>query len=166
MNTFQSLVYRLSRLAAQLSAVLLVYMVLHILLEIVLRSFFATSTFVLDEMVGYGVAAMTFLTLGYAVHDDALIRVNIVASRLRGRAKRALETLCLAMTLAMSCYITWYMWIGVKRNWDRGAVSESIAEVPLWIPEGLVLLGIVLFSIQLFALLVKQLTPVSRVTSE
>ncbi|WP_417228478.1 TRAP transporter small permease subunit [Amphritea sp.] len=166
MNTFQSLVYRLSCLAAQLSAVLLVYMVLHILLEIVLRSFFATSTFVLDEMVGYGVAAMTFLTLGYAAHDDALIRVDVVASKLKGRVKCGFEVLCLSMTLAMSCYITWYMWIGVKRNWDRGAVSESIAEVPLWIPEGLVLLGIFLFSIQLFALLVKRLTPVNHVASE
>lgn len=160
MEVFQRLVYRLSRLAAQLSAALLVYMVLHILLEIVLRSVFATSTFVLDEMVGYGVAAMTFLTLGYAVHDDALIRVNIVVSKLRGRVRICLEVFCLLMTLTMSCFIAWYMWIGVKRNWDRGAVSDSIAEVPLWIPEGLVLIGIVLFSVQLFALLVKQFTPI------
>lgn len=162
MDLFQRLVYRLSRLAAQLSAVLLVYMVLHILLEIVLRSFFSTSTFVLDEMVGYGVAAMTFLTLGYAVHDEALIRVNIVASRLQGPWKRGLEIFCLSITLALSCYITWYIWIGVQRNWNRSAVSESIAEVPLWIPEGLVLVGIALFSMQLLALLFKQIKPSSE----
>ena len=63
------------------SAALLVLMVLHILLEIVLRSFFASSTFVLDEFVGYGVAAMTFLSLGYALETDSLIRVQLLLGR-------------------------------------------------------------------------------------
>ena len=44
----------LSRAAGVVSAVLLIGMVLHILLEIVLRAFFSSSTFVLDEFVGYG----------------------------------------------------------------------------------------------------------------
>jgi len=145
----------LSHAAGVMSAVLLIGMVLHILLEIVLRSFFSTSTFVLDEFVGYGVASMTFLSLGYALNEGALIRVNILLSRSAGRTRIALEIFSVVVTLAITVFIAGYFWRSVARNWTRGAVSESIAEVPLWIPEGLVLAGMTLFAIQLAAYLLR-----------
>ncbi len=151
MDIFQRAVCGASRLAAQLSAVLLVAMVCHIIVEIVLRSFFATSTFVLDEVVGYGVAAMTFLSLGYALEQGALIRVNVLITRVGGMPRYLLELFCIGVTLAVSGFLVVYIFRGVLRNWNRGAVSESIAEIPLWIPEGLVLVGLALFTVQLFA---------------
>ena len=159
MRVFQEVVFRISRGAAIVSAALLVLMVLHILTEIVLRSFFASSTFVLDEFVGYGVAAMTFLSLGYALEDGSLIRVQLLLTRSPPPARRGLEALCAALTLALSLFLIAHFWHSVSRNWSRGAVSQSIAEVPLWIPEGLVLLGLVLFALQLFAHLLRLLRP-------
>ncbi|HSA80741.1 MAG TPA: TRAP transporter small permease [Geminicoccaceae bacterium] len=159
MRAFQAAVRRLSKGAAVISAALLVLMVLHILLEITLRSFFATSTFVLDEFVGYGVAAMTFLTLGYALEKDALIRVQLALTRSPAPVRRGLETLCASLTLALSLFLIGHFWRSVSRNWGRSAVSQSIAEVPLWIPEGLVLLGLVLFALQLFAHLLRLVRP-------
>lgn len=155
MNHLIRAVERLSWAAGVLSAVLLVGMVLHILVEIVLRSFFASSTFVLDEFVGYGVAAMTFLSLGYALNEGALIRVNLLLSRTRGKPRIGLEIFAVTVTLAMTVFVTAYFWRGVARNWKREAVSESIAEIPLWIPEGLVLVGLILFAIQLAAYLLR-----------
>jgi TRAP-type C4-dicarboxylate transport system permease small subunit len=141
------------------SAALLALMVLHILLEISLRSFFATSTFVLDEFVGYGVAAMTFLTLGYALEKDALIRVQLVLTGSPAPVRRGLEILGAGLTLALSLFLIGHFWGSVSRNWSRGAVSQSIAEVPLWLPEGLVLLGLALFALQLFAHLLRLVRP-------
>jgi len=155
MNLLIRSVERLSWAAGVLSAVLLVGMVLHILLEIVLRSFFDSSTFVLDEFVGYGVAAMTFLSLGYALNEGSLIRVNILLSRTRGKPRIGLEIFSVAVTLAMTVFIAGYFWRSVARNVKREAVSESIAEIPLWIPEGLVLAGMILFAIQLAAYLLR-----------
>ncbi len=154
---FQTLARGLSRLAAALSAVILLYIVGHILVEIVLRSFFANSTFVLDEFVGYAIAAMTFLSLGYALEEGALIRVNVLLSRLQGRTRQAAEVLAVASTLVLTVFVGFYVWKGVARNWQRGAVSESIAEVPLWIPESLVFAGLALFGLQLFAYLLRLL---------
>jgi TRAP-type C4-dicarboxylate transport system permease small subunit len=160
-RVFQSVVFRISKGAAVVSAALLVVMVLHVLLEIVLRSFFASSTFVLDEFVGYGVAAMTFLTLGYALEEGSLIRVQLLLNRSPPPARRGLEILCAVLTLALSLFLIGHFWKSVSRNWSRGAVSQSIAEVPLWLPEGLVLLGIALFALQLFAHLLRLLRPPS-----
>lgn len=159
-------VNRLSRLAGQFSAVLLIGMVLHILLEIVLRSFFDSSTFVLDEFVGYGVAAMTFLSLGYTLNEGALIRVNILISRLGARPRLGVEIFSVAVTLGLTVFIAAYYWRSVARNWRREAVSESIAEIPLWIPEGLVLLGMVLFAIQLAAYLLRLVAGDRRIIGE
>jgi TRAP-type C4-dicarboxylate transport system permease small subunit len=158
-RVFQRVVFRISQGAAVVSAALLVLMVLHVLLEIVLRSFFASSTFVLDEFVGYGVAAMTFLTLGYALEEGSLIRVQLVLTRSPAPARRGLEMLGAGLTLAMSLFLIAYFWKSVSRNWSRGAVSQSIAEVPLWLPEGLVLLGMALFALQLLAHLVRLARP-------
>jgi len=158
-RAFQAAVSGISRGAAVVAAAVLVLMVLHILLEIVLRSFFASSTFVLDEFVGYGVAAMTFLALGYALEEGALIRVQLLLARSPPPARRGLEVLGAGLTLALSLFLIAYFWKSVSRNWSRGAVSQSVAEVPLWLPEGLVLLGLVLFALQLLAYLLRQLQP-------
>jgi TRAP-type C4-dicarboxylate transport system permease small subunit len=158
-GAFQRAVAGISRAAAVVSAGLLVLMVLHILLEIVLRSVFAGSTFVLDEFVGYGVAAMTFLSLGYALEQGALIRVQLLLTRSAPPARRGLEIVAAGLTLALSLFLIAYFWKSVSRNWSRGAVSQSIAEVPLWLPEGLVLLGLALFALQLLAYLVRLLSP-------
>jgi TRAP-type C4-dicarboxylate transport system permease small subunit len=159
MRAFQATVFGISKGAAVVSATLLVLMVLHILLEIVLRSFFASSTFVLDEFVGYGVAAMTFLSLGYALETDSLIRVQLLLGRSAPPVRRGLEILAAGLTLALTLFLIAYFWRSFARNWSRGAVSQSIAEVPLWIPEGLVLFGILLFALQLFAHLLRLVWP-------
>ena len=156
MLTLERISYRLAKLAAYLSAIILVYMVIHILYEITLRVFFARSTYVLDEFVAYATAAITFLCLAYSLHDDALIRVGMLLNKVRGRFKHFLELFSVSLTLIVVGLITYYFW--TKTFWRdliRGTLSESIAEVPLWIPESLALIGLLLFALQLFTMLLR-----------
>ena len=166
MALFQSFVFGLSRLAAGGACVLLVGMVALILYEIVLRSVFATSTFVLSEFVGYAVSACTFLSLGYALEHGSLVRVNSLLAVLRGRALRAVEFLCAVLTLLLVSAMIWFFWLRVARHWTRGTTSSSIAEVPMWIPEGAVMVALGVFWLQLLAYAMRQLTgappPVAR----
>jgi len=157
MHLLQTAIFTLSRMAGGLAGLLLVAMVLHILLEIVLRAFFSTSTFVLDEFVGYGVAAITFLSLGYTLEHGAMIRVNLLLTRTHGWARRALEVLAASFTLVLLTFLGWFFWFRVARHVTRGTVSSSIAQVPMWIPEGLVLLGLGLFWLQMLAYLLRML---------
>lgn len=156
MERLERISYRLAKLAAWLSAGILIYMVLHILLEIVLRVFFSKSTYVLDEFVAYATASITLLCLAYALHDHALIRVNMLLSRLSGKPRMALELFSFSIMFIVMCYVVYYFW--TKTFWRdliRGTVSESIAEVPLWIPELFGLVGLVLFALQLFTMLMR-----------
>ncbi len=148
--------YRLARLAAWLSAGILIYMVLHILFEIMLRVFFAKSTYVLDEFVAYATAAITFLCLAYSLHDEALIRVGMLLNRVRGKARLVLELFSVAAMIIIVVMVTYYFW--TKTFWRdliRGTLSESIAEVPLWIPELFALVGLWLFGLQLFTMFMR-----------
>jgi len=148
--------YRLAKMAAWLSAVILVYMVAHILVEISLRVFFARSTYVLDEFVAYATAAITFLCLAYSLHDDALIRVGMLLHRVRGRFRLILEVFSISVTLVIMAVVTYYFW--TKTFWRDlvlHRLSESIAEVPLWIPEIFALIGLLLFCLQLLTMLLR-----------
>ncbi|MBT0963253.1 TRAP transporter small permease [Denitromonas sp. IR12] len=137
----------------------MVLVVALIMVEIVLRGAFATSTFIMDEFVGYGVAAITFLSLGYALESGSLIRVNVLLTHLgNGIVRRLVEAFCVGTTLALAVFIAWYFWKSVARSWARGSVSETVAQVPLWIPEGLVLIGLSIFALQLLAYLLRVLT--------
>lgn len=158
MERFQTFVFGVSRLAAAVACVLLVGMVVLILYEIVLRALFSTSTFVLSEFVGYAVSACTFLSLGYALEHGSLVRVNSLLAMLRGRALRMVEFLCASLTILLVSAMIWFFWLRVARHWTRGTVSSSIAEVPMWIPEGAVMVALGVFWLQLLAYALRQVT--------
>jgi TRAP-type C4-dicarboxylate transport system permease small subunit len=143
--------------AAWAAALVLVGVIGHILVEIVLRAIFSSSTFVLDEFVGYGVAAATFLALPHALERGTLIRVNLLLAPLSddGLIRRLIELLCILSTLWVVGFVIRYFWRSVSRNWGRGTVSSSVAEVPLWIPEGLMLLGLAIFWLHLVVYLLR-----------
>ncbi len=158
--------YRLAKMAAWLSAGIMIYMVLHVLLEIMLRVFFARSTYVLDEFVAYATASITFLCLAYALHDNSLIRVGMLIERFRGTPRLILELFSVATMIGIVAMVTYYFW--TKTFWRdlvRGTVSESIAEVPLWIPEMFALIGLWLFGLQLATMLLRLIVGGASATS-
>lgn len=148
-----------ARLFAVLAALVLVAMVVQILIEIAMRAFYGTSSGVLDEFVGYGVAASSFCGLAYALEREALIRVTLlgrVADR-HPAVARLLEGFAILVTLAAFALVIRYFLLSVERHWERGTVSETIAEVPMWIPEGAMLIGMAVFWLALLGRLLRLL---------
>ena len=148
----------LTQVGAVLSALLLVYAVLHVLLDIVLRVGFGTSTHIMSEFVGYAVGAMTFLALAYTEEHQGLIRVGILRSRLSVKNAMRLDVLCLALTAIICSFIGYYIWLMVKRNFIRGRLSIGMAEIPLWIPQSILLVGLVIFLLQLISSIIRLLS--------
>ena len=143
----------LSVAANTLAILALVGMFVHIVTEMVLRNLFDSSTFVLDEFVGYAVSALTFLALGEAFRKGDLIQVRLVHDHMGARGRLALDVFGHLAALGAGLLIFAYVGKSMLRNYTRGTTSASIAEVPQWIPEALVLLGIGVFLLQVLACL-------------
>jgi TRAP-type C4-dicarboxylate transport system permease small subunit len=156
MKFFVKFIDSLSKLGAAIAALSLVGMVSFILLEIVLRTVFDSSTFIMDEMVGYGVAAATFLALPYALAQGSIIRVELFLGHVTGKNRKLLEVFSCLVGLGVTWLLISFIWVRVARAWTRHSVSSSIAEVPMWIPQGIILVGLCLLFLQFIALLIRQ----------
>ncbi|PHQ71424.1 MAG: C4-dicarboxylate ABC transporter permease [Sneathiella sp.] len=145
----------LSKAAAVFACAILVAMTMMILYEIILRTFFASSTYVLDEFVGYGVAVMTFMSFALALRDGVFIRVNLVTANVGPKVRRILEVGSCAVGTVLFTFLGYFILKLVMRNFENGVVSNSLAETPLWIPQGFVFLGVALLVLQFAALTVR-----------
>lgn len=158
MRIFLALASVLSTVAAGLAGLLLLSMVGHTVLEMVLRSFFDRSTFVLDEFVGYQVAALAFLGLGYALERGALLRVALLQRALGHRVRRGVELAVVLVTLAMMVFMGYYYFLALETAIARGTTSNTVAATPLWIPMSVLFAGMVVFCVQLLAYAIRILS--------
>ena len=166
LNRIQLALDLASKVAITLAALILVYAVSHILLETVLRSIFSTSTHVLDEFVGFAILSITFLSLAWTFRSGGMIRVTLLTDQLPLRAARYANATVsgVAGLLAMGLCVFFYR--NFMKDLDRGAVSESVAEVPLWIPGLIVLAGASLLAAQLLLHAVRALLAESEPPSD
>ncbi|WP_417271904.1 TRAP transporter small permease subunit [Celeribacter halophilus] len=158
MTRYERFVDRVTSLSAYAAMLCVVLMVGHILLEIVLRNLFSRSTFVLEEFVGYATAAAAFFGLGAALRDGELIRVGLLMEALGPIPKRFIEGICALLGLTTISFLCWFLIRTVMRSWERGTTSTSILETPLWIPQSLVVIGLVCFGLQLSIHLLQAVT--------
>lgn len=134
-----------------LAAVLLVYIVGHIILEIVLRNFFHSSTNTMSEFVGYATGAMTFLALGHTFASRKHVRVSVMRQFWSGKVALVIELLCLALTFAAYAFMARFVWTIVVRDYTRGSVSSGLVPTPTWYIAAVIFIGLVIFLIQLIA---------------
>src|SRR5690625_270867 len=135
--------------AAVLSAGILACVTCHIVLEIVLRNVFGTSTYAVDELVGYGVGAMSVLAMAHTLREGGMIRVQILLARLQGGPRKIVEIACALICLAPVALIANSFAATALRSWREGRVSTGYLEVPMWMPEAVFAGGLFLLALQL-----------------
>jgi TRAP-type C4-dicarboxylate transport system permease small subunit len=138
-----------SRVAAGLASVVLIYVAAHTLLEIVLRTAFNLSTAVVVEFAGYGLASMTFLALADTMRAGTLVRVNVVLHVMPPSVRRFLDGFCVLTTLAVTLFVIYFVWIDVQRSFVRGFFTESVVPLPAWLPKTAFAVGLVVFALDL-----------------
>ncbi len=161
-NPIAGLFERLSAAASQtglaIAALCVVVSTGMIFYEILLRALFNTSTFILQEFVGYAVATMIFMGLGGTFRAGAHVRVTLLLDNISGRLRTVIELVCLIITALLTLLATTYFSVSIIKHVNRGTVSNSIAEIPLWIPQSLMLLGLIIFLLELVSYFIRLLT--------
>jgi len=148
---------RLNTLAAVTAGILLVLMTSLIIAEICLR-YFSLSTYMTDVLVGYGVAAITFLAMAWALEKGTMIRVSVVTRRLPPPVRPWVEGFSLACAIGAFGFLLYFQWYILSRDFVRGTTTQHMMPIPLWIPDAIFFVGLSLLLLQFLVRLLLLLT--------
>lgn len=134
-----------------ISAGLLIYMVLHVNLEIILRSFFNSSTSSMSEFTGYAMGAMTYLSIAHTLKSRKHVRVSLIRALPGPKLAVAVELFCLTATFAIFAFVANNIWAILSRDFTRGSVSPTLMETPTWYIDAAIFTGLLFLLLQIFS---------------
>lgn len=88
-----------------------------------------------DDFVAWCMAASAFLGLAHTFRSGELIRVGLLTDHLKGRAKQAMELLCLVIGTLSIGFFAWNAVVLTWDSWRFDDISQGVVAVPLWIPQ-------------------------------
>jgi TRAP-type C4-dicarboxylate transport system permease small subunit len=141
-----SIVDRISEAACGL---FLVATIALIAMEVIARNVFGTSLQISDEVVGYLLVAITFLSMPVAEAHGAFHRVELVQMRLGRRGQLISQTVFDLLSLAASVVVTWQLIRLVMNSWRSADVAATLLQTPLWLPQSAMGLGMALLCLAL-----------------
>lgn len=148
---------QLSRYAAWAAGYAVLACAILIGIEIVVRKLFSFSLQGADEISGYVLVVTFAWTAAWALFRDAHIRIDVVSSRLPPGPRRIFDLLALASLVGVAVLLAWQA-VGVFGESVRlGSVSNTPLRVPLWLPQGLWLVGLIGFALAAIILLIARL---------
>jgi TRAP-type C4-dicarboxylate transport system permease small subunit len=124
-----------------LCAVALVGMMALIGAEAVTRNLFGFSLQISDEIGGYLLVAVAFLSLSVAQAHGAYHQVELVRARLSPRGRLVAGILFDLMSLLASAVLVWQLVRHELSTWRSEDVAPTPLLTPLWIPELMMPIG-------------------------
>lgn len=103
--------------------------------EVVARSLFSFSFGISDEIGGYLVVVITFLSLSVCETGDVYHRVEFLQERLPGWARAVSRLVFDALCLAAMGLVLWQTIRLVNNSYDFDEQAPTILGTPLWIPR-------------------------------
>jgi TRAP-type transport system small permease protein len=157
MKNFSNIIDRLCKMGAYLAGLLLICLVVLILTEIFLRTFFDKSTMIADEYSGYIYLASIFLGLAYTFLDRGHIRINIITSRLFNDINGFINLVASIIALGVLGFILYRTILFTFDSYDMQMVSEAVSETPLYLTQIVMPIGIALFILAIISSIYKGL---------
>ena len=141
----QTIAQGISRVGAIVGGALLLVASIVICIDITLRYTLSVTLGGADELAGFALAIASAWGLSAAVLTRSHIRIDTVYVRVRARLRALLDVLSLAVLIFFFSLVTWYAWGVLKQSWDSDSHSLSEIQMPLIVPQGLWVLGLVFF---------------------
>ncbi len=146
----------LERGSSLLCEIMLVLMVVITTIEVTLRPFHL-SLEMADEVGGYLLAAVTFLSLPVALAGDSFHKVEFLQTRLGARGRRLSAILFNLLSLGFACIMEWQLIRLVTRSYNSEVMASTQLATPLWLPQSAMLLGMSLLILTLLRELYRDL---------
>lgn len=137
----KNLLETLGRAGSLALSLVLLAMVALICVNIALRYVWGESLLWSDEVLVFAMVAMVFLAaIGVSVRNQHL-RMSLVTQALPARLQRAIVVVEQLLAAGVCLFVGWYSLKATSTLLRRGTLS-NMAEVPLWLVNGVVLVGL------------------------
>jgi TRAP-type C4-dicarboxylate transport system permease small subunit len=127
----------------------LLAMIVMIGAEAIARNAFGTSLQITDEVGGYLLVALTFLSMSVAESHGGFHRVELVQMRLSPSARIISQIVFDLMSLAASVLVSWQLIRLALNSWRAEDVAPTPLGTPLWLPQTAMGIGMVLLCLAL-----------------
>ncbi|SFU97690.1 TRAP-type mannitol/chloroaromatic compound transport system, small permease component [Halomonas korlensis] len=115
--------------------------------EVVARKLFNFSLQGVDEIGGYVLAIGVSFSFAYALLHRAHTRVDVLLTRLPSLLQAPLNALAILMLAAFSAFMLWRAIETLKETLEFGSLASTPLQTPLWIPQGLWVIGLGVFTV-------------------
>jgi TRAP-type C4-dicarboxylate transport system permease small subunit len=130
-------------------ALFLIVSIVLIAAEAIARNLFATSFQITDEVCGYLLVALTFLSMSVAEAHGAFHRVELVQSRLSRTGRLVTQLVFDLVSLVASVLVTWQLCRLTANSWHTDDVAPTPLHTPLWLPQSAMAIGMALLCVAL-----------------
>lgn len=133
----------LSRYAVWAAGGLIIASVLLISFDVLARKFLDFNTGGADELSSFAFAISTSWAFAFAVLQRANVRVDVIYQLMPIKAAAFLDWLSVVAMGVFMVFLTWYAKDVVAASWIQNSAANSTMATPLWIPQGMWLIGLV-----------------------
>jgi TRAP-type C4-dicarboxylate transport system permease small subunit len=143
-------------------ALFLIVSIVLIAAEAIARNVFATSFQITDEVCGYLLVALTFLSMSVAEAHGAFHRVELVQTRLSRAGRLITQLLFDLVSLVASALVTWQLYRLTANSWRTEDVAPTPLHTPLWLPQSTMAIGMALLCLALIRAMVTKARVLAR----
>ncbi|SFN48904.1 TRAP-type C4-dicarboxylate transport system, small permease component [Cohaesibacter marisflavi] len=119
--------------------------------EITARNFLGTSLPFSWDFAAYMMGACIFLSAGATLKAGGHVRVTALHDYLPPKGQQVLDAVACLIGLAIALVILYAVSDMAMLSLKRGSTSSSVVRTPLWIPQGFMVVGALVFTLQMFA---------------
>lgn len=159
-GTFLDVLDRLSDAGGVVSGIMVLATTLLVAVSVVMRYFFNAPIEGVDELSGYLLIMIVYMGLGYSFKEGAFIRADIVYGRLHDRSKLVVDVLIHLVAIAFLLIVDFYFWQQVSYSLESRTASVGTLHMPLYLPQGIMAIGMSVLTFQALISLLRVLTGV------
>jgi len=151
MSSFLKTVDAISKVFGVAAALLVTSAIFVVCQMVVLRYFLNESTVWQTEYVTYVIVAATFLGAPYVLLTKGHVNVDLLPHYLPPRPKKLMAIFASVIALVFCLIFAWQAYLLLEEAITGGWVTDTIWELPLWIPYLPMAFGMALLCVQYIA---------------
>ncbi|MEJ2471532.1 MAG: TRAP transporter small permease [Desulfuromonadales bacterium] len=141
------IIHILTKVVETIASAAIVIMVILVVLEVLLRSTFGFSFGFVDEIVAYLVVLITFFGACVTFKNRALFKVEIFYGKIPKKIRRVFDLIHSFLSLVLCFTLIYYSFFLVSSSYERQTVSPTKLETPLYIPQLIIPIGLIILVI-------------------